>query len=218
MQKPTKSPILWSRKSEDFLGIWRIFKHKMSFEIRRALAHIVLGVAILCIAYLFDEAKWILFFALIFGLFLSLASLKFKIPVIHFFIEKFEKRQYLKTFPGKGILFFVAGCLIVLKLFSLQIALASIAILTFGDSVSHLIGLIGRRQSFLDPTKNIEGTIAGILAATIFASFFIPLLYALIASVVAMLAETISFKLEGDNVDDNLIIPLVAGTILYLFV
>jgi len=190
----------------------------MELEIRRALMHIFFGGAIICLAYLVPEARWILFIALVLGMFLSLLSLKFKLPVVSWFLEKFEKKQYLKKFPGKGMLFFTAGCLIVLKLFSLKIALASIAILTFGDSISHLIGMIGKRKNFLDPTKNIEGTTAGMLVATIFASFFVPLLYALIASVSAMLAETISFKLEGDNVDDNLIIPLVAGTILYLLI
>jgi len=190
----------------------------MGIEIRRALFHILLGIAIICLAYLVDEARWVLFIILVFGMLLSLLSLKFKLPIISWFLEKFEKPFYLKKFPGKGILFFTAGCLIVLKLFSLKIALASIAILTFGDSISHLIGIIGKRKNFLDPTKNAEGTIAGILSATIFASFFVPLLYAFIASAVAMIAETISFKLEGDNVDDNLIIPLVAGTILYLLI
>jgi len=190
----------------------------MELEIKRALMHILFGGAIICLASLVEEARWIIFIALIFGMLLSLLSLKFKIPVVNFFLEKFEKKQYLKKFPGKGMLFFTAGCLIVLKLFSLKIALASIAILTFGDSVSHLIGLIGKRKNVLDPTKNIEGTVAGILSATIFASFFVPLFYAFIASAAAMLAEAVSFKLEGDNVDDNLIIPLVAGTILYLLI
>jgi dolichol kinase len=50
------------------------------------------------------------------------------------------------------------------------------------------------------------------------ASLFVPFVYAFIAAIVALIAEILVIKLGEDPVDDNIIIPLVAGTILYLFI
>ena len=103
-----------------------------------------------------------------------------------------------------------------LKLFPSDVALAAIAILTFGDSLSHLVGKLGKRKNLLDASKNIEGGLVGVLVGTAAASFFVSFLFAFIASVLAMLAEALSLKLQEEEVDDNIIIPLVAGTVLFL--
>src|SRR3989344_9240744 len=131
-------------------------------------------------------------------------------------LRKFEREKYRKRFPFKGALFFLTGCLLVLKIFSFDIALASIAILTFSDSVSHVIGLYGRRKNPLNTTKNVEGAFAGFVAGTIAGAFFVPFLLALFASLASMFAEALSFKLQEEDVDDNVIIPLVAGTVIFL--
>lgn len=198
-------------------------KNRISaFELRRAAFHIILGLGIIFLSIFFQaRILWILFAILIIGMAISIISLKIKIPFIYQMILLFEKPEYIKLFPGKGILFFIAGSLLALKLFSQQfnIALAAISILTFGDSVSHLVGLsVGkvRHKWPFSEFKNIEGTAAGILAAFIAASFFVRPLHALIASIIAIFAEALTLKMGGDNVDDNLIIPLVAGTVIYL--
>ncbi len=131
-------------------------------------------------------------------------------------LEGFERKHYRKKFPFKGALFFLTGCLLTLKIFPLDIALASIAILTFADSVSHVVGILGGRRHPLNGSKNLEGTIAGIIVGTIAASFFVSWIMAFIASAVSMLAEALSFKLQEEDVDDNVIIPLVAGTVIFL--
>jgi len=191
-----------------------------AFNLRRSIFHICLGLSIISLSLIFKtNFLWFLFGVIVLGIAVSLLSLKIKIPFIHRMLLIFEKPKYLEVFPGKGALFFMAGCLLVLKLFSPNIALASIAILTFGDSISHLIGLsvgkIKHRWPFSE-LKNIEGTIVGAIAAFIAASFFVRPLFALIASVIAMLAEALTLQLGGDNVDDNLIVPIIAGTIIYL--
>lgn len=191
-------------------------KEKVSFEVRRESFHIFFGVAIMLLIFLLRErAMWLLFFALIIGIALSLLSLKVKLPIIHYMLLRFEKPQYLNKFPGKGALFFVAGCLLVLKLFSanLEIVFASIAILTFGDSVSHLVGLGAKKRI---AKRDIAGTIAGIIAAFIAASFFVKPLLALTAALTAMVAENISVRVGLEEVDDNVIIPLIAGTVIFL--
>jgi len=187
-----------------------------SFELRREAFHIFLGTVIMLLIFLFKEnAVWLLFFALIIGMTLSLLSLKFKLPLLYFMLLHFERPRYLRKFPGKGMLFFVAGCLLVLKLFShnLNIVFASIVILTLGDSISHLVGLKVEKKI---AKRSIGGTIAGILAAFIGASFFVKPLFAFIAAFIAMLSENVSLRVGLEEVDDNVIVPLVAGTTIFL--
>ena len=131
-------------------------------------------------------------------------------------LNGFERKEYKERFPFRGIIFILAGCLLVLKLFTLDIALASIAILTFSDSVSHVIGMLGKQKNPLDLSKNLEGTVFGIIVGTTAASFFVPLFFAFTASFFAAVAETLSFKFQEEKVDDNLIVPLVAGTVIFL--
>lgn len=191
-------------------------KERISFELRREAFHIFLGLSIMAIIFLFKErAMWLLFFALIGGVALSLLSSKFKLPFISYMLLRFERPRYLRKFPGKGMLFFIAGCLLVLRLFSanLEIVFASIAILTFGDSVSHLVGISAKTKI---AKRDIVGTIAGIAVAFIAASFFVKPLLALAAALIAMLAENISLKVGLEEVDDNVTIPLVAGTVIFL--
>lgn len=194
-------------------------EEKISFELRREAFHICLGISIMLLIFLLKEkAIWLLFFALIGGIALSLLSLRFKLPIIHYMLLRFERPQYLHKFPGKGMLFFVAGCLLVLKLFSanLSIVFASIAILICGDSVSHLIGLGKRRIKRKIAKRGIGGTIAGIAAASAAAMFFVKPLYAFTAALIAMLVENVSLRVGLEEVDDNVTVPLVAGTVIFL--
>ena len=114
----------------------------------------------------------------------------------------------------KGVLFFFMGSLLCLQLFSREIALASIFILTFADPVSHFIG-----QNFGGiikiNKKYLRGTLAGIIVGTIFASFFVPIYLALIGAFFAMFFEVLEIAMAGQTIDDNLLIPLVAGTAMY---
>lgn len=188
-------------------------KKELAFEIRREALHVSVGIAIILLVMFCNYALWLLFFALVLGIILSLALLKFKIPLISRLLPLFERKKHMKKFPGKGMLFFVAGCLLALKLFSRDIALASIAILAFGDSVSHLF-FVSEKKYFLK--KSFKSIIAGITASFLPALFFVPLIYALASSVIAMIAEAIYIKLGEAEVDDNLIVPLVAGTVMHL--
>jgi len=134
-------------------------------------------------------------------------------------LKKFEIPKYIRRFPGKGALFFVAGCLLVLKLFPFSIALASIAILTYADPIAHLSGVALGRIKYRKPFnrfKKVEGSVIGMLVGWLTASLFIHWLAALLATIVAMLAEALVLKLGGDEVDDNLVVPLSAATTLYV--
>ena len=125
----------------------------------------------------------------------------------------------MDSFPGKGTLFFFIGSLLVLKLFDQDIALASIMILTFGDSVSHLFGAkFGRLQNFFNgkSRKLFEGTLMGALAGFFGAVLFVRFPLAFVGSFSAMMAEVIKIDFNDKTLDDNIVVPLVAATVMFL--
>ncbi|MDD5530356.1 MAG: SEC59/DGK1/VTE5 family protein [bacterium] len=186
-------------------------------EMRRQLLHISAGILILFLTKygILNPAR--IFIILIFGIILSIVAKKVKIPVIYWFLLKFERKEELKRFPGRGVIYFFAGTLLVLMLFPADIAYASIMILALGDSISHIAGIrIGKFKHPFSKVKLIEGTLVGTLFAFIGAMFFVSPLEALLASVGAMTAEVVEFRMNEQTVDDNLIVPLVAGTIIFL--
>ena len=186
---------------------------KMKLELKRALFHIAICSAVILVS-LKERIVWPLFFLLVAGIIISLISKRYSIPGVQWFLKNFEKPNYIRTFPGKGVLFLIAGCLLVLKLFPDNIAFAAIAILAIGDPVSHIIS--GNFRGKLLKKKSLSGLLLGIVLSSTAASIFVTFAYAFTAAVFALAAEILIIKLGEDPVDDNIIIPLVAGTILYL--
>ena len=95
--------------------------------------------------------------------------------------------------------------------------MASIMVLALGDSISHLYGLhYGKTKHPFSKTKFLEGTIAGIIFGFIGAFVFLPWWEALLASLAAMIVEAIEIKIGTQQVDDNLIVPFVAGAVVWI--
>src|SRR3989344_1204450 len=186
------------------------------FEISRQMFHLALGlVIVLLLMYGFIDKNLILIL-IIAGLILSIISRKTKIPVIYNLLEKFERKEEIEAFPGKGTIFYFIGVYISLLLFSKDIAMASIMVLAFGDSVSHVYGLhYGKIRHPLSGTKFFEGTIAGFIAGFMGAWMFLPWHEAFFASLIAMIIEAVEIKIGAEQVDDNLIIPVVAGAVVW---
>lgn len=187
----------------------------MKLPLKRAIVHFLICATII-LAAMQVRIVWYLFFILVIGMILSVLSKKYDIPGVSWFLKNFEKPQYLKTFPGKGVLFLVAGALIVFKLFPDNIAFASMAILAIGDPASHLVA--GSFKGKLFKKKSLSGFLLGVIFSSMAASLFVPFARAFMAAIVALIAEVMVIKLGEDPVDDNIIIPLVAGTILYLLI
>ncbi len=189
----------------------------INLEVRRKIFHIFLGVVLVILIYYGIVNALILFLLLIIGGLISLISKFTDIPVISWLLKTFERPEQLKRFPGKGMISFFIGVLLVVKLFPMDIALASILILSFGDSVSHIYGtLVGKKGLPWNKKKTIEGTIYGTITATLASSIIINPLYALIASISAMGFESIEIKTGEELTDDNILIPLIAGTVLLI--
>ena len=187
------------------------------FELNRQIFHLALGVAIVLLLMYGLIDKNIILVLIVVGFILSLLSRKTKIPIIYNLLQEFERKPELEKFPGKGTIFYFIGVYISLLLFPREIALASIMVLALGDSISHIYALhYGKIKHPLSKTKYIEGAVAGFVGAFIGAFVFLPWHEAFFASLFAMVVEAIEIKIGTEQVDDNLIIPVVAGAVVYV--
>jgi len=184
-------------------------------EVKRAIFHILVGLVVIGLSFfmLIEQLIMLLSVVIIIGLIVSIISKKRKIPIIHQFLETFE-REKSKEFPGKGSFYFIAGCLFSLLIFEKQIALASIMVLSFGDSFTNIFGPLGRIKTYLHAEKRLEGTILGIIAGTLAAMWFVTPVQAFFGTLIAMIGEMIDFKYL--QINDNVFVPIVAGIFMNL--
>ena len=183
-----------------------------NFEWNRQVFHAFLGIFIvILLRYNLIDKQAILAITAI-GLALSLLSKRISIPLIGYFLEKFERKHEMQRLPGRGVLFYFIGIYLSLFLFTKEIAMASIMILALGDSVSHVFGLhYGKIKHPLSQKKFLEGAIAGFVAGFLGAKIFLPWHEAFFASLFAMVVEAIEINVGTERIDDNLIIPVIAG-------
>lgn len=185
-------------------------------EIRRRIFHLVGG---LLIAFLIKidiidaSAALILFFI---ALLLGVGIKKIKIPLLRWFFEKFDRPKDYKKLPGKGWIFFMLGTFIVLVLFEKDIAVASIIILSVGDSIAAIVGQYGDIKNPFDKRKYIEGSIGGAIVAGLAAALVVSPAEAALAAAAAMIAEGIGFRAGRNQIDDNIIMPIVAGFTIWI--
>lgn len=179
-------------------------------EVKRQAFHLILGLILVALLY-FDilNAVLLAFFFCI-GIIFSILSKYKKIKVIDWLLENLDRKE--AVLPGKGVLFYLLGSIIVLVLFDKNIALASIMVLVLGDSLCH-IGVFGRIKVPWNDKKTFEGIIIGMIAGILGAIFFVKPLEATLASVIAMSFESINWDRYG--LDDNLIVPIVAGSVIW---
>lgn len=187
-------------------------------ELKRQMLHILYGLAIIYAVIRYDKmtvAICLSTFTFVGGI-LSVVLRKRDIPGISHFMEHFERPEVMDEFPGKGGIFFTAGVALVLLIFSRNIALASIAILTIGDATSHLLGAYIKKYHYSGPEKKkmIGGMFAGILAASLASIFFVDPFFGFIAASISLFVEYA--ELRYLKIDDNFYIPVLAALILFL--
>jgi len=140
------------------------------------------------------------------NLVLLVIMLDFKLPFFHQFIR--PKEQYRVY----GVIFFLSSTIIVFAVFDTAIALAALLMTTFGDMVA---AIAGKRYgtTILFKNKTVVGFVAelitnltvAVLISLVFAlNIYIPILMAFVATATETLV---------DEMDDNLIVPVVSGFI-----
>ncbi|MCK5471826.1 hypothetical protein KAI54_01410 [Candidatus Gracilibacteria bacterium] len=182
-------------------------------EIRRQLLHIFLGLTLVTLLNYEILDSWNLFWILVLGIVISWLSLKFRIPVVAWFLDKFERKQVR---PGKGAITYFIGVILALQLFPTEVAYAAILILAVGDGVSSLIGPFGKLKTKLSDKKLLEGTIAGAAFGGAAAMVFVLPFEAFAAAFIAMIFEAMEIRFNQKLLNDNVTVPLVAGTVIVL--
>lgn len=179
-------------------------------ELRRQLLHMGFGIFLVMMLYLGIFTVVHLAIILFLGLLLSQICVHYHVPVASWVMDNFERKEFRKTFPGKGPILFLLGSLIVVLIFPLKIALASMMILSLGDAVSHIFGKLLSRRTY-KYLKSVEGTLLAILFSFIGALLFVNVAAALASSVLSMLFEDLK-----TGIDDNVWIPLIAASVMVL--
>tara|TARA_Y100000310_G_scaffold327376_1_gene393634 strand:- start:4614 stop:5177 length:564 start_codon:yes stop_codon:yes gene_type:complete len=187
----------------------------MKIEIKRQFLHILIGLLYLSILYFLSKelSFLVLLIIFVFGSFISFTHAHIKpIPFLQDVLAKVE-RDKEKHIPGRGALSFTLGIILASIIFYPEeklILIGAVTALTFGDGFSALIGKwIGKYKTF--GGKTMEGTIGGIIAATLALMFFFSFEIALATAIFAMLAEYIP-------VNDNYVIPIVSGLVLVFLI
>ena len=190
-----------------------------SKELHRQIMHIIIGLITVGLIYFNIFRPFTIFLLLVVGILISFLCKRIRLPLFSQFLDIFERDEQLIKFPGRGVIFFFVGVLLCLQLFPRNIALASIMVLTLGDSLSHIVGArYGEIQNIfnLKSPKLLEGTIVGAIAGFCGALLFVNVPEAFFGAFLAMVAEVVQIDLNNRQVDDNLIVPLVAGTAMLL--
>ena len=190
-------------------------------EFRRQSFHFACGF--LCVFLHWAGVLRLRFIAviLILGLLVSIFSQYKKIPFLSQALALFDRPRD-QNFPGRGAFYFCAGVFLTFALWQkehINIAYSAILILAVGDSLNHLFASKVTRFSLpWNRRKNVVGIVTGIVMGTLAAQFFVPLFPAFIASSLAIAAETIPWRVGRFYLDDNILVPLVAGGTLWLLV
>jgi dolichol kinase len=113
------------------------------------------------------------------------------------------------------------GAALSVFVFEKQTAMAAIMIMAVGDSVTNIVGRhFGVIKNPFNKKKNLEGTFFAIFLSTLAAFYFVPFLPAFLASVASMTIESIDlgWKRFEVEIDDNVIIPLIAGAVITMMI
>jgi undecaprenyl-diphosphatase len=191
---------------------------KNSLEFRRQSFHFIFG-------FLIVFAHWIgalrireIGVFLTIGLILIILTAKKKLPILENFLKQFERKR-IYDFPGSGPFYFLLAVGISFVIFPIKIAYAAILILSVGDSLNHIIARNRMPKRFNFPwnrRRSLLGVFLGIFAGFFAAQFFVPWYVALIASTIAIFLETFKWRIGKFFIDDNLIVPLTAGFIMWV--
>ena len=182
-------------------------------EIPRQLFHLFNGTVI-ALAYTRWEAKvgWILMVMAVVGAFLSWRHTRKPFSWAEPLLGFLDRPRDIQHFPAKGAVLYGLAVGFALVVYPHNAALGAIAVLASGDALSTLVGKAwGRRPWPWNRRLSLEGSLAFLVAGTLYASLFVPFPMALVGALVGALVETVPWPL-----DDNVTIPLAVGGVLAL--
>lgn len=190
----------------------KMAKEQKTLEVKRQIFHVIAGSMLVLFLYFEILPLWLFFIINITGTVIYFTWNKNASRIFSWFFYHFERKHGKK---GHGALLYVWGCFFTIVFFQQNIAYAAMLMLALGDSVSHYVGLFyGKIQHPLNKRKNVEGTIAGIMAAFAGGVVFVPAVTAFGAAFVVMSAEAIEWKIGKYKIDDNFWIPIASAVVI----
>jgi dolichol kinase len=185
--------------------------YSLETESKRKLIHLLGGICIVSLIF-YDWLNAYSLAIITLAFFAIILLIKYgKLPFLDKFIESLERPELRRSFPGKGVLFYLIGSSLSLLLFPKDIAMSSIIILAIADSIPTLVSIYSGRTKKHSTEKFVKGAIIGLILSFLASSLIIKWYEALIASAVAVSVEGIDMKIGLEKIDDNFIIPLSAG-------
>ena len=184
--------------------VWGLFH-----EIGRKIIHITILVVLIIYNFIqnsYGKQLALLFLVALLIIFLVLEYLRlelgWKMPFFSQFIRpKEQNRMY-------GVIYFLSATIISLAVFDYKIALTALLMTTFGDMVA---ALVGKRYgtTLIYRNKTWAGFLAELATNVIVGFLVLDNIFIIIGmSFVATIVETLV-----DELDDNLLIPILSGFI-----
>lgn len=208
--------IIWAEEQYS-LTSWFLGHVKSKLELRRQIAHLLVGVLVVFLIELKLLTPGLLLPLLLLGFLLSWTCKKYRPPLLYDLLQLFERPQDLANFPGRGFIYLLLGSYLSLLIFPITIAKGAIMVLAVGDSISHLVGrYFGHTKVPFSNNKMLEGTIVAIIFSTLGTLLFVNFSQAFLASLLTISLESIYPEKLSRHLDDNILMPLLAGMIMIL--
>ncbi len=187
-----------------------ITKIGRTVNLRRKIVHLFYGFTLVfLIEYQILDTSLFLILTLSWGV-LSLSSAIWLPQKLKKLILYFE-RDKSPPFLGEGSFLFTLSSFLAFLIFPKPIALAAIINLAIGDSVNALVGFY-----FKEKGKKIEASLAAFFATALISLQYITPLQAVSGALVTSVFEYSEPKIRNKKINDNLLIPLVSGTAIWL--
>ena len=186
-------------------------------HIGRKLYHLIGGIGLLSVYYIFGREHVLIFYAALFVLVLASDISRLRIPAFNQFMFArfggFIRQNEANRLTGTPA--YVLGIGAALALYSTPVAAAAICFLAFGDVAATAVGERWGRTKIRD--KSLEGT-AAFVAAALLAGFLITLTGIHLMPIVIIIGALVAAGVEllPLPVNDNLVIPLVSGGVMEL--
>ena len=181
-------------------------------EVYRKFVHLSSSIFPLLL-YLIGKKNFIMYIIpiLIFCIALDYSRRHVKmINQLYFYIFGIVTREKELHSPT-GATWVFTGIILTVLIFNVKIAIISLLILSFSDSMAAIIGLkFGKTKLF---SKSLEGSFAFFLTTSIIMLIFTKLnmVHVFFMSILITISELIKW-----NLNDNVMIPLTAGLLLYI--
>ena len=181
---------------------------------RRKIFHLLLGTLFIISMITYGPFKWFFLAVLTTGVILSLLQDRMDLPVITWFLDRYDKKD--DSIPGQGPLTFFFGAVLTWFLFPHDIAIMGLIVLTFGDPFAYLGGLsIGGPELHWNPEKRWVGMVCFMIVPLVLITLLFGPIPAIIATMIGTIVESIKWPYRVIT-DDNVVIPLITSLGLFL--